>query len=226
MWGKNILKVVTRQSSGTACIFVPVNVWTTLYSDPDSVPLWSNNHNSEIQQRGRKCDETLQHRAIWDIKDGCHCIHNYVLPVLAAIFDSPLTSMSESVHISSGVLAEPNNVDVAFGIRLLSSKQAKILRCFISTSSYWQPSLICDSRRHCSVNISHVVLLDHNNAGLVLGLSLLFFIEAVLGELWRTSGLWRHNKLPEVACRTLKIGVFSWLSSWHVSRKPTWKSAF
>ena len=36
-----------------------------------------------------------------------------LLPVLAAIFNLPLTPMSESVHNSSAVLAELENVGVA-----------------------------------------------------------------------------------------------------------------
>ena len=39
---------------------------------------------------------------------------------MAAIFDLPVTLMSESVHISAAVLADPENVGVAFGISLFS----------------------------------------------------------------------------------------------------------
>ena len=50
----------------------------------------------------------------------------YILPVMAAIFDSPVTPMSESVHIIPAVLQDPENVGVAFGILLLSCIQAEI----------------------------------------------------------------------------------------------------
>ena len=50
----------------------------------------------------------------------------YELPVMAAIFDVPLTPMSESVFISSAVLADLDNVRVAFGIQLLSCIKAEI----------------------------------------------------------------------------------------------------
>ena len=52
----------------------------------------------------------------------------HVLPVMAAIFDLPLTPMSESVHISSAVMTDLENVGVAFGITLLSCVEAEILR--------------------------------------------------------------------------------------------------
>ena len=57
----------------------------------------------------------------------------YVLPVMAAIFHLPLTSTSESVHSSPTELLDPENVDVAFGISLLSCIEAEILRYFICT---------------------------------------------------------------------------------------------
>jgi len=38
---------------------------------------------------------------------------------MAAIFDLPLTAMTESVHTSSTVLLDPENVGVAFGILLI-----------------------------------------------------------------------------------------------------------
>ena len=59
--------------------------------------------------------------------------------------------MSESVHTSTTELLDPENVDAAFGISLIFCIEAEILRCFISTSSFRRPSLICDSRRHCTV---------------------------------------------------------------------------
>ena len=39
--------------------------------------------------------------------------YTYVLPVQAAILDLPLTPMLKSIHISSAVLAELENVGVA-----------------------------------------------------------------------------------------------------------------
>ena len=44
----------------------------------------------------------------------------YVLLVMATIFDLPLTPMSESVYTSSAIVADFENVDVAFGMSLLS----------------------------------------------------------------------------------------------------------
>jgi len=63
-----------------------------------------------------------------------YCFISYVLPAMAAIFDLPLTPISESVHTSSTVLLKPEIVGVAFGFSLLSSIEAKILRSFICTS--------------------------------------------------------------------------------------------
>ena len=40
--------------------------------------------------------------------------YSYILPVMAAIFDLPVTPMSESVYTSSAVLTDPGNVGVAF----------------------------------------------------------------------------------------------------------------
>ena len=66
----------------------------------------------------------------------------YVLPVLADIFDLPLTPPSESVHASSVVLTDLENVGVAFGISLLSCMEAEILPYFIVSSSIWRKTLI------------------------------------------------------------------------------------
>ena len=52
---------------------------------------------------------------------------------MAAIFNLPLSSMSESVHSSLDVLLDPKNVGVAFGIWLLSCIEAKVLSYFICT---------------------------------------------------------------------------------------------
>ena len=73
---------------------------------------------------------------------------------MAAIFDIPLTLISESVHTSPVVLANLGNVGVVFPISLPSCVWAEISRCFISTSGYWRSSPTCDSRRHCTVFIS------------------------------------------------------------------------
>ena len=40
----------------------------------------------------------------------------HVLPLMAAIFDLPLTPMSESVHTSTTELLNPENVNVTFEI--------------------------------------------------------------------------------------------------------------
>ena len=60
-------------------------------------------------------------------------LHMY-FRLMAAIFDLSLTPMSESVHTSPTELLDPETVDVAFGISLLSSIEAEILRYFICTS--------------------------------------------------------------------------------------------
>ena len=73
---------------------------------------------------------------------------------MVAIFDLPLTQMSESVHTSPTELLDPENVGVAFGISLISCMLVEILHCFISTSGFWRPSLIFDSLRYCTVFIS------------------------------------------------------------------------
>ena len=54
----------------------------------------------------------------------------------STFFDLPLTSMSEteSVHTSSVVLADLENVGVAFGISLLSYIETEIMRYLICTS--------------------------------------------------------------------------------------------
>jgi len=88
---------------------------------------------------------------------------------MAAIFDLSLTPMSDSIHTSPAVLLDPKHVDVAFGILLIALIKAEILHCFIATSGFWQPSLICDSNQHRCFLISSVVFLDHKNAVLVLG---------------------------------------------------------
>ena len=50
----------------------------------------------------------------------------YVLPVMAAIFDLPITPTSDSIHTSLTVLLDPNNVRVATGIVLRSHIEAEI----------------------------------------------------------------------------------------------------
>ena len=60
-----------------------------------------------------------------------------VHPVMATIFDLPLTSTSESVHISSNMLVNLENVVVAFGISLLSCVQAEINVFEVYGSSSW-----------------------------------------------------------------------------------------
>ena len=57
---------------------------------------------------------------------------------MVAIFDLPLTPMSESVHTSSTVLVNLEIVGVAFGISLLSGVQAEINVFQV----YWLPSWI------------------------------------------------------------------------------------
>ena len=53
---------------------------------------------------------------------------------MAANFILPATLMSESVSTSPTGLLDPENVGVAFGVSLLYSIEAEILRYFICTS--------------------------------------------------------------------------------------------
>ena len=55
---------------------------------------------------------------------------------MTAIFDLPLTLMSESVYTSFTVLLDTENVDVALGISLLSCIEAEHLR-----GSIWMPTV-------------------------------------------------------------------------------------
>ena len=66
----------------------------------------------------------LMSQAIW-------CRISYLIPVMAAIFDSPLTLMSDSVHINPIELLDPENVGATFEISLLSNIEADN---FVSTS--------------------------------------------------------------------------------------------
>ena len=50
---------------------------------------------------------------------------------MVAIFNLPLSPMSESVHTSLAVLLNPENVGVAIGIPFLCYVEADILRYFI-----------------------------------------------------------------------------------------------
>ena len=97
---------------------------------------------------------------------------------MAAIFDLPLTPLSDiGVHTYSPTeLMDPENVDVAFGISLISCIDAEILRCFISSSGFRWPSLICDLRRH--IALCSRCVPRPQNAGLVLGFQLVLCIEA------------------------------------------------
>ena len=53
---------------------------------------------------------------------------------MTAIFDLPLTVLSESVQTRTTELLDPENVGVALGISLLSSIEAEILRYCKCTS--------------------------------------------------------------------------------------------
>ena len=53
---------------------------------------------------------------------------------MKTISDLSVTSMLQSVHISSAVLADLENASVAFGTSLLSCLEAEILRFTIRTS--------------------------------------------------------------------------------------------
>ena len=51
-----------------------------------------------------------------------------------AIFNWPLTPMSESVHTIIAVMLDPYNLDLAIGVSLLSCIEADIMRYFTYTS--------------------------------------------------------------------------------------------
>ena len=59
---------------------------------------------------------------------------SYALPVMAAIFDLPLSAMLESVHTDPAVLPDLGNVGVASAISLISFREAELLRYFICNS--------------------------------------------------------------------------------------------
>ena len=89
----------------------------------------------------------------------------YVLPVMAVIFNLPLTLISESVYTYSAVLLDAKNVCVAFGISLLSCIEAEILCNYICASGYGDhlqfntyPDVEWCSHYSC-------VLLDPENVG-------------------------------------------------------------
>ena len=55
-----------------------------------------------------------------------YCVISKELPIMATIFDLPLTPILESVQTSFAVLVNLENLGVAFGISLLSCIQAEI----------------------------------------------------------------------------------------------------
>jgi hypothetical protein len=67
------------------------------------------------------------------------------------IFHSPRCRTDSPVD-----LLNFENDSVAFGMSLLPSIEAGIMRQLISTSGFWQPSLTSDSRRHCTVLFNSV----------------------------------------------------------------------
>ena len=99
---------------------------------------------------------------------------------MAAIFNLPLTLMSKSVHISSAMRADLENVGVAFVISLLSSIDAEILHYFICTSGNgghlqfnFYPTVGEES-----FYIIPAVLLDSEIVGVTSGISLPSFVQA------------------------------------------------
>ena len=64
---------------------------------------------------------------MWTLSDiGVNDKSKHVLPVMVAIFNLPLTSTSESVHIFPAVFLDPENVGIAFEVSLPSCVQAEI----------------------------------------------------------------------------------------------------
>ena len=92
---------------------------------------------------------------------------------MAAIFDLPHTPMSESVRTSSVVLADLENVGVAFGISLLSCIEAEMLCYFIRASGNMVAifDLLVTSMSE-SVYTNPAVLLNPGNVRVAFGISL------------------------------------------------------
>ena len=57
-----------------------------------------------------------------------YCVISSVLSVMAVIFNFPFTPISKSVHTSSAVLLDPENVGLASGILFLCCIEAEIMR--------------------------------------------------------------------------------------------------
>ena len=94
------------------------------------------------------------------------------------------TSTSESVHTSSAVLADLENVGDDFGISLLSYVEVEILCYFISTSGndshLWLTICPPFTLTSESSRTSCTVLADLENMGITFGVSLLSCIQAVI----------------------------------------------
>ena len=84
---------------------------------------------------------------------------------MAAIVNLPLIPISESVHTSSAVLADLENVDVAFGILLLSCIGDEILRYFMVTYGIGGHFDLPVTPISESVHTSAAVLAGPENAG-------------------------------------------------------------
>ena len=80
---------------------------------------------------------------------------------MAAMFDLPVAPTSESLHTSLTML----NVGVAFGISLLSSIVAEILRYFTCTSGNGGHLYIALTPMSDNVYTSPTELLDPENVG-------------------------------------------------------------
>jgi hypothetical protein len=93
----------------------------------------------------------------------------------STIFYFIFTPTSKNVHTIT-VLLGPENVGLSCGKLLLSAIEAEILRYFISTSSFWRPSSICDSRLY-GVHVSPVAFLDCKCSGLVMRFPLVYFVQ-------------------------------------------------
>ena len=113
----------------------------------------------------------------------------YVLPVLAAIFNLPLTLLSESVHTSSAVWLDSENVAVAYGIcgylvwKLISCVLSYVLP--VMAAIFYLPLTLMSE----SVPIILAVLLEPDIVGVAFGIPLLVCLKAeILRYFPSTSG--------------------------------------
>ena len=75
---------------------------------------------------------------------------------MAAIFDLPLTLMSDSVHTCSAVLADLENVGVAFGIVLLSCTEAEIQALPVKRPPCWVYHFRLHQSTQVGIEVTHI----------------------------------------------------------------------